>query len=143
VEVRIDLRMQRIDDGGKVVSEIRAAEAAGEVDVLAPVDVPDARTFGSRDDERWGRDAARDVAFAGFLDAFGGVSLLQRHGVPTVYGAFSARKLVGRSASGGDDRCGELGPEGLFSANRRQATLQLTGDCFRIRSPLGELIGER
>src|SRR5436190_604569 len=41
VEVPVDLRMQRVDDSGEIVAEIRAPEPAGEVNVLAAVGVPD------------------------------------------------------------------------------------------------------
>ena len=80
VHVAVDLRVHRIDDGGQVVAEVGAAEPAGEVDVLAPLGVPDARALGALDDEGRGRDPARDIALAGFLDALGCASFLQRHG---------------------------------------------------------------
>ena len=81
--------MHRVDDGGEVVAEVGAAEAAGEVDVLAALDVPDARAFGALDDERGRGDAARDVALAGLLDAIGGAPFLQRHGTRDCIRAFS------------------------------------------------------
>ena len=80
VHVAVDLRMDRVDDGGQVVAEVGAAEPAGEVDVLAPLGVPDPRALGPLDDERRGRDPARHVALAGLLDALGCAAFLQRHG---------------------------------------------------------------
>ena len=67
MHVAVDLRMDRVDDRGQVVAEVRAAEPAGEVDVLAPFDVPDAGAFGTFDDERGSGDAPCDVLLAGVL----------------------------------------------------------------------------
>ena len=80
VHVAVDLGVHRVDDRGEVVAEVRAAEPAGEVDVLAALDVPDPRALGALDDERRSGDATGDVALAGLLDAIGGAPLLQRHG---------------------------------------------------------------
>ena len=80
VQVAVDLFVHRVDDGRQRVPEIGAPDPAGEVDVLAAVDVPDPRSLGAVDDDRRGRDPPRDVALAGLLDALGALSLLQRHG---------------------------------------------------------------
>src|SRR5439155_12194518 len=79
VQVPVDLRVDGVDDGGERVAEVGAAEPAGEVDVFAALDVPDAGAFGALDDERRRRDPARDVALAGFLDALGRSALLDGH----------------------------------------------------------------
>ena len=57
VEVAVDLLVNR--RGSEAVAGVLAAEPAGEVDVLAAVDVPDPGALRARDDERGGRDAAR------------------------------------------------------------------------------------
>ena len=64
------------------MAEVLAAEPAGEVDVLAAVDVPDPRALGPRDDERRRRDAARDVALARFLHALGRAALVDGRAHP-------------------------------------------------------------
>ena len=85
VQVPVDLRVDRLDDGGQRVAEVRAAEPAGEVDVLAPVGVPDPRALGARDDERRRRDAAGDVALAALLDAVGRAAFVNATVRATVY----------------------------------------------------------
>ena len=84
MHVAVDLVVDRVDDRGQVVAEVRAAEPAGEVDVLAALDVPDPRALGPLDDERGSGDAPGDVALPGLLDAIGGAPLLQRHGPATL-----------------------------------------------------------
>ena len=61
VEEAVDLLVDRPDDGRVAVAEVLAGDAAGEVDVLAALGVPDPGAPGARDDEIGGRDAARDV----------------------------------------------------------------------------------
>ncbi len=41
VQVAVDLLVHRLHDRGQRVADVRAADAPGEVDVLAAVDVPD------------------------------------------------------------------------------------------------------
>jgi len=69
VHVAVDLLVHGVDDRRKVVAEVRAAEPAGEVDVFAAFDVPDACALGPLDDERGSGDAAGDVALPGLLNA--------------------------------------------------------------------------
>src|SRR5207248_2206545 len=69
VEEAVDLLVDRLDDRWQPVAEVLAADAAGEVEVLAALGVPDAGPFGAGDDERRGRDAARDVTLALGADA--------------------------------------------------------------------------
>ena len=71
VQVAVDLLVDRRDDGRVAVAEVLAGDAAGEVEVLAALGVPDPRAPGARDDERRRRDAARDVALARVGDAGG------------------------------------------------------------------------
>jgi hypothetical protein len=47
VEVAVDLLVDRSDDRGRAVPEVLAGDAAGEVEELSAVDVPDARPFRS------------------------------------------------------------------------------------------------
>src|SRR6478672_9630188 len=93
VEVAVDLCVQRFDDSRQVVPEVRAAEAAGEVDVLASLGVPYARALGTGDDERRRGDAPRDVALACLLHACGGAPLLQRHGASDCIWRYRAMKV--------------------------------------------------
>ena len=79
VQVAVDLGVNRVDDRRERVPEVRAAEAAGEVDVLASVGVPDPRSLRAADDERRRRDATRDVPLAGLLNAPGFSALVYRH----------------------------------------------------------------
>ena len=60
----VGLRLDRLDDRREAVTGVLAADAAGEVDERATVDVGDARAVGGGDDETRGRDAARHVARA-------------------------------------------------------------------------------
>ncbi len=92
VHVLVDLGVHRIDDRGQVVAEVGTAEPAGEVDVLAPVGVPDPRALGPFDHQARSRDAAGDVALAAFLDALGCASLLQRHGNRDCIGVIQSAK---------------------------------------------------
>jgi hypothetical protein len=62
MQVTVDLLVNR--RCREAVAGVLAAEPAGEVDVLAAVDVPDARAFSAGDHERSGCDAACDVALA-------------------------------------------------------------------------------
>ena len=60
VQVAVDLLVDRGDGRREPVAGVLAAEPAGEVDVLAAVDVPDACAFRPVDDERAGwRSRAR------------------------------------------------------------------------------------
>ena len=69
MQITVDLLVDR--GRREAVTGVLAAEAAGEVDVLAAVDVPDARALGTCDYERGGGDAPRDVTLAPGGDAFG------------------------------------------------------------------------
>ena len=71
VQVAVDLLVDRGDHRRRAVPEVLAADAAGEVDVGAPVDVLELRALGARDDERRRRHAARDPAAALVRDACG------------------------------------------------------------------------
>ena len=51
MEVVVGLRLDRVDDGREAVARVLAADAAGEVDEAAAVDVGDAGAVGVRDDE--------------------------------------------------------------------------------------------
>jgi hypothetical protein len=62
VQVAVDLLVDRRHNGREPVTDVLAADAAGEVDVAAPVDVPDPGAFGAVDDDRGGRQPACDVA---------------------------------------------------------------------------------
>ena len=64
VEVLVGLRLDRLDDGREAVAGVLAADAAGEVDEAAAVDVGDAGAVGVRDDELRGGDAGAHVAGA-------------------------------------------------------------------------------
>ena len=68
MQIAVGLLVDRRDDGGRSVTRVLAAETAGEVDVLAAVDVPDARALGAIDDERRRRDSAGDIAVACVLN---------------------------------------------------------------------------
>jgi len=57
MQVTVDLFVDR--SRREAVTGVLAAEAAGEVDVLAAVDVPNACALGARDDER--RTALREI----------------------------------------------------------------------------------
>ena len=57
VQVLVHLRLDRVDDRREAVTGVLAADAAGEVDERAAVDVDDARALGVRDDETGRRDA--------------------------------------------------------------------------------------
>ena len=99
MHVAVDLLVHCVDDRGQVVAEVRAAETAGEVDVLAALDIPDACALGALDDE-WGRgNTAGDVALPGLLHAIGGAPLLQRHGHATVYGRSGRSQRFRRKAA--------------------------------------------
>jgi hypothetical protein len=67
VKEAVDLFVDR--RRGETVTGVLAAEAAGEVDVLTAVDVPDPRSLGARDHERRRRDAACDIPLALLPDA--------------------------------------------------------------------------
>ena len=51
VEVAVDLLVDRGHNGRRAVAEVLAGDAAGEIEELAAVDVPDAGAFGAGDDE--------------------------------------------------------------------------------------------
>src|SRR5262249_13949495 len=80
VEVAVDLLVHRLHDCRKRVPDVRTADPAGEVDVLAPVDVPDPGALGAFDEDRRRRQAADDVALPGCLDALGSSALSQGQG---------------------------------------------------------------
>ena len=61
------------------MTRVLAAQAAGEVDVAAAVDVLDAGSLGAGDDDRRSGDPARDVALAGRQHPFRGRALLDGH----------------------------------------------------------------
>ena len=77
VQVLVDLGVDRLAHRRQRVAEVGAAEAAGEIDVLAPFRVPDAGALGAGDDERGRGDTAGDVALAAFLDMLRRVSFPQ------------------------------------------------------------------
>src|SRR5579884_930006 len=72
MEVAIDLLVDGRDHRGRPVAEVLAGDPAGEVEILAAVDVPHARAFGAGDDEGRRGDPAGDIAFARGEDPFGG-----------------------------------------------------------------------
>ncbi len=80
VQVAVDLLMDRGDRRRQPMAGVLATEPAGEVDVLATVDVPDPRALGPVDDERRCRDPARHVSLTRCDHALAGPHLLQRHG---------------------------------------------------------------
>ena len=61
VEVLVGLGLDRVDDGREPVARVLAADAAGEVDERAPVDVGDTGSVGVGDDELRDRDAGAHV----------------------------------------------------------------------------------
>ncbi len=79
VEVAVDLLVHRSDGRWKAVTRVLAAQAAGEVDVAAAVDILDAGALGAGDDDRRSGDPARDVALAGRQHPFRGRALLDSH----------------------------------------------------------------
>jgi hypothetical protein len=61
----VELVAHRLHDAGVVVADVEHADAADEVDVAAPGDVPELRAQRPLDDDRMrGRDAARHVPLA-------------------------------------------------------------------------------
>ncbi len=64
VQVPVRLLLDRLDDGRVAVAGVLAADAAGEVDVRAPVGVGDPSALGVRDDELRRRHPGSDVASA-------------------------------------------------------------------------------
>ena len=64
VEVVVGLRLDRVDDGREAVARVLAADAAGEIEERAAVDVGDAGAVCVRDDELRRRDAGAHVAGA-------------------------------------------------------------------------------
>ena len=84
VQVAIDLLVHRADDGFRVVPEVLAGDAAGEVEQLVAVGVPERRALGAGDDEIGGRHAAGHEALARLADGGRTLHLLGRHdGKPT------------------------------------------------------------
>ena len=79
VEVAVDLLVDGRDRRRWPVAGVLAAEAAGEVDVRAAVDVLDARALGPGDDEGRSGHAGGDVALAGRDDGVGCAALPQSH----------------------------------------------------------------
>src|SRR5205823_5691250 len=77
VQISVDLLVD--GRGRESVTRVLTAEPAGEVDVLAAVDVPHARALGTGDDERRRRDPARDVTLTLGDDAFRRCLLRDRH----------------------------------------------------------------
>ena len=82
VQIAVELLADRLNRGREPVAGVLAAEAAGEVDVRAPVCVLDPRAFGAGDDERRRGYPARDVPFAGLDHRLGRGRLTQGHGRP-------------------------------------------------------------
>ena len=80
VQVAVDLLVDRGDRRGEPVARVLAAEPAGEIDVLAAVDVPDPCAFRPIDDERRCRHPAGHVTLTRGDHALAGPHLLQRHG---------------------------------------------------------------
>ena len=78
VQVPVDLLVDGV--GREAVTGVLAPEPAGEVDVLASVDVPHARPLRPRDDARRGGDPAGDVPLARRDDPFRLGALLDGHG---------------------------------------------------------------
>ena len=79
VEEAVDLLVDCPDDGRVAVTEVLAGDAAGEVDVLAPLGVPDSGAPGARDDEIGRRDAARDVPLSSLAHLVRGRLFLDPH----------------------------------------------------------------
>ena len=77
VEVAVDLLVDRLEDLRVAVAEVLAADAAGEVEVLASLGVPDQRTPCTRHDERRGRHAAGDVLLSRLRDSLELAAFLQ------------------------------------------------------------------
>ena len=104
VQVAVDLRVDRLDDVRRAVPEVLAADAAGEVDVGAPVVGLDPGAGGAGDDERRGRHGGGDVAVARLADA-GGVAVVMplkagpRAPAGNCAGGESARGLRQRTAA--------------------------------------------
>jgi hypothetical protein len=79
VEVLVDLLVDCAHDAGRAVAEVLARDAAAEVEIFAPLGVPDACAPGPADHEVGRRDSARDVAFARLEDFVGGRPLVDLH----------------------------------------------------------------
>ena len=130
VQVLVDLGVDRLDDGRQRVAEVGAAEAAGEVDVLAPVGVPDARALGAGDDERGRGDAAGDVALAAFLDA------ARSSFVPAATRAADCIAAYSGEAKVGSRRASRAGPRrsaGGYDARPRGALAEWLGSGLQSR----------
>ena len=100
VEVAVDLLVDGRDRGREAVTRVLAADAPCEVDELAPVDVPHPCALGAVDDERRGRDPARDEAFARGDDPLAGPHLLQRHGAIHPMNRACGQVPMGRNRNG-------------------------------------------
>ena len=79
MEIAVDLLVNRLPDRRVPVPEVEAADAAGEVEVLAAVRIPDERALGAGDDERRGRDAPGDVLLSRPADPLELAAFLQGH----------------------------------------------------------------
>src|SRR5581483_1781187 len=79
VQVPVDLLVDGADDRRRAVAEVLAGDAAGEVEVLAAVGVPDARAPRARDDEVARRDPPWDVPLPIRENVLRGSFLLDPH----------------------------------------------------------------
>ena len=79
MQVAVDLLVDRLHDRGMAVPEVDAADPAGEVEVLPPLEIPDPGALGAGDDERRRRDPARDVLLSGRKDVRAAHVLLSAH----------------------------------------------------------------
>ena len=79
VQELVGLLVDRAHDAGRAVAEVLAGDAASEVEVLAPVDVPDLRAPRFRDDEIGRGDAARDISLPRLEHPLRPRPLLHRH----------------------------------------------------------------
>ena len=96
VEVAVGLLVDRADDARRAVAEVLAGDAAAEVEVLAPVGVPDLRAPRLGHDELGRGDAARHVPLACLDHPLRGGVFVDRH---PVGGLFLAALHVFNSVS--------------------------------------------
>src|SRR4029079_8522138 len=79
VQVAVALLVDRLYNRFRVVPEVLTRDAAGEVEVLAAVGVPDRGPFRAADRQVRGRNATRHVPLAPGADGCGVLDLLRRH----------------------------------------------------------------